>query len=95
MVTRAGRASSSPDPDDYYEALQERWPAERPSRKRAKRPYRRQEERKLHVEARRLETPDTERMSRALLAARRELAKARADAEARQQATERQGDEPG
>lgn len=63
----------------YYEQLQEQWPAERPSRKRA----RGKRERRITVRAERLEQPDTARMSRALLAAERELAAAKAEAEAR------------
>lgn len=79
-------AASYPNPDDHdalaaYEELQERWP-ERASRKRA---YRRKDARRTVVRAERLDRPDTERMSKALLAAQRELARAQAERNARAQ----------
>lgn len=70
-------------PDDYDD-LSERWP-ERPSRKRAKRNYRRQSQRRIVVRAERLDLPDAGRMSKALLAAQRELAAAQAEKDARAQ----------
>lgn len=70
--------------DEYYDELAERWP-ERPSRRQAKRTYRRKAERRVVVRSERLAEPDTPRMSRALLAAERELAKARAEQAARAQ----------
>lgn len=73
--------------DDFYDELQEQWPAERPSRKRrrttAKRAYHRKDGRHVVVRGERLDPPDTVRLSRALLAAQRELAQAQAEAEAR------------
>jgi hypothetical protein len=77
-------------PDDntaaaFYERMQETWPAERPSRKRGKRTYRRQNERRVTVRADRLDQPDAAHLSRALLAAQRELARAEAEAAARRQ----------
>lgn len=81
---------------EYYEQLQERWPADRPSRKRqrrTKRAYQRRQERRIHVRADRLDPPDTARLSRALLAAQRELAQAQAEADARSQAAEEAPDD--
>lgn len=76
-----------PDPmsnSDYYDGLSEHWP-ERPSRKRAKRVYRRQVERRIVVRSERLDPPDTQRLSRALLRAQRDLAEAQAEKDARAQ----------
>lgn len=70
--------------DEYYDELAELWP-DRPSRSGAKRAYRRKAERRVVVRSDRLAEPDTSRMSRALLAAERELAKARAEQAARAQ----------
>lgn len=92
MVTRTAVASPPPDDESYFEYLEASL-AERPSRRRAKRNYRR--EGRLHVRSQRLPSPDTVRMSKALLRAQRDLAQAQAEAEARQQATHREnGDEP-
>jgi hypothetical protein len=79
-----------PAPDDdrsasYYEELQEQWP-ERASRRRTKRAYRRKEQRRIVVRGERLDEPDTARMSRALLAAQRELARMQAERDARAEA---------
>lgn len=69
--------------DDFYDELQKSWPRERPSRKRRRREYRRKQDRRVVVSPKRLERPVTSRMSRALLAAQRELAQAQAEKEAR------------
>ncbi|GAA1508636.1 hypothetical protein GCM10009788_11120 [Nocardioides humi] len=69
----------------YYDEVQERWPAERPSRKRSKRDRQRRGERKVVVRSQRLPAPDTARVSRALLVAQRELAKVEAERAARLQ----------
>jgi len=66
----------------YYEQLVESWPAERPS-SRKKRAYQRKRERRVEVRAERREQPSTARMSKALLAAQREVAKLQAEADAR------------
>lgn len=80
---------------DYYERLEARWPEERPSRKRRRR-ARRQRGQVVVTRAEKLAKPDAERMSRALLAAQRELTRAQADAEARAHAAaERQAGEGG
>jgi hypothetical protein len=89
---------NAPDPlsgsssEDFYDELQERWPTERPSRKRrkpgefeAKRSYRRKDGRQVTVRGERLDPPDTARLARALLAAQRELAKAQTEVEAQTQ----------
>ncbi|WP_459976065.1 hypothetical protein [Nocardioides pyridinolyticus] len=68
---------------DYYEALQAAWPEERPSRKRRRRQFRKAGSRRVVVTSARLEEPDADRMSRALLAAQRELARAQEEKEAR------------
>jgi hypothetical protein len=88
-------AASYPNSDDrdVYEELQERWPEERPSRKRPKRAYRRKEARRVVVQTERLDPPDTARMSKALLAAQRELARAQAERDARAEASEEAGHE--
>lgn len=75
---------SSGGGSDDYDALTEQWP-ERPSRKRAKRAYQRKQGRQIVVQAERLDEPNTARMSKALLAAQRELAEAQAEKEARDQ----------
>lgn len=67
---------------DRYGELQDSWP-ERPSRKRERRAYRRRQERHVVVEAKPREQTSTSRMSRALLAAQRELAQAQTEKEAR------------
>lgn len=80
-----------PDENDratYFERLEERWPDERPSRRRAKRNYRRKAARRVAIEAKQRATPDVGRMSHALLTAQRELAQAQADADARRQSRE-------
>lgn len=75
--------------EEYYDELQERWPEERASRKRPKkRAYRRKEGRRVVVRGQRLNQPDTARMSRALLAAQRELAQAEAEKKARTEGDE-------
>lgn len=74
----------APGDDSAYEAMQEHW-QERPSRKQAPRAYRRKEQRQVVVTAERLPRPDVERMSRALLAAQRQLAKAAAERDAQAQ----------
>lgn len=71
----------SPD-ETYFEELTEHW-SERPSRKRAKRTYRRQRQHDIVVRAERLDEPNLSRMSQALLAAQRELAQAQAEKDAR------------
>ena len=71
--------------DDGYDELQERWLEQRPSRKAAKRAYRRKNARQIVVTAERLPQPNTTRMSSALLAAQRELAKAQAERDAEAQ----------
>lgn len=83
---------SGPDSEDFYDELQERWPTERPSRKRrksgrgeAKRSYRRKDGRQVTVRGERLDPPDTARLARALLAAQRELTKAQTEADAQAQ----------
>lgn len=83
MVVRAGLTPSAHDAgdDEYYEQLQESWPAPRASRKR--RSYQRKRERRVEVRAERREQPSTARMSKALLAAQREIAKLQAEADAR------------
>lgn len=69
---------------DYYDELAEHWP-ERPARKRAKRAYQRKQERRVVVRGERLPEPDGSKVSRALLAAQRELAQAQAEKDARAQ----------
>lgn len=74
------------DYDGEYDELQQRWPDERPSRKkRVKREYRRRDGREVVVRSERRDEPDTARMSRALLAAQRELAQIEAEQAARRQ----------
>lgn len=73
---------ASDDAADFYEELQESWP-ERPSRSRQKRHYRRKQGRRVVVRTERLDPPETAHLSRALLAAQRELARAQAENEAR------------
>lgn len=70
--------------DNYYERMQESWPDERPSRKRAKRRHRQTPGRRVVVKAERKPEVNASRMSRALLAAQRELAKAQAERDASQ-----------
>lgn len=79
MVKRRISADGS---DSYYDQLQESWPEERPSRRRQRRTHRRKEERQVVVEPKRLPRPSTAHISRALLAAQRELAQAQAEKEA-------------
>lgn len=79
MVSQPAAADDQPN---YYDDLTEQWPSERPSRKRA---YRRKDNRRVVVRGERLETPDVVRLSRALLLAQRELAKAEAEQAARNQ----------
>lgn len=74
--------------DNYYEQVQESWPDERPSRKRARRRYRKTQRRRVVVKAERKQDIDAVRMSRALLAAQRELAQAQAEHDARRQEEE-------
>lgn len=83
MVTKTAVASPPPDDESYFEYLEASF-ADRPKR-RQKRRYRRGG--RLHVRSERLPSPDTTRMSKALLRAQRDLAQAQAEAEARQQAT--------
>lgn len=71
--------------DDFYDQVQETWPEERPSRKRVKRAYRRNANRRVVVRSERLPEPDAARMSKALLAAQRELAQAQAERDAHAQ----------
>lgn len=84
MVTKA--AVATPDEPDF-----ERWEAElakgRASRRHPKRAYRQQHQRRIVVRSKRLPEPDVARLSRALLQAQRELARAQAEAEARHQVT--------
>lgn len=70
----------------YFDEMQERWPAERPSRRRAKRAYRRKEGRRIVVRSERLPEPDLTRMSKALLEAQRELGLLQAERDARDDA---------
>lgn len=70
--------------DNYYERMQESWPEERPSRKRAKRRHRQTHGRRVVVRAERKPEVDAARVSRALLSAQRELAKAQAERDASQ-----------
>lgn len=88
MVTGPASGVDPDDLADYYDDLVERWPAERPSRRRAKRASRRSPERQIVVRAERRDMPDTARVSRALLAAQRELARLHAENEARAAATD-------
>lgn len=86
-------APSYPQPDNHdteaaYEELHEYWP-ERASRKRA---YRRKEHRRIVVKAERLDPTDASRVSKALLAAQRELARAAAEARAEEDARESRDD---
>ena len=81
--------SGAPTPnngDAYYERLQEAWPSERPSARRQRRAYSRKTRRQVVIRAERLEQPDPVRMSRALIAAQRELVAAQAETAARDQA---------
>lgn len=73
--------------DEYYDDLARHWP-ERPARKRARRAYQRKQERRIVLKAERVDPPDTARMSKALLAAQRELARAQAETQAESQAGE-------
>lgn len=77
----------------YYDEVEESWPTERPSRKRAKRVYRRKQAKRVVVRAERLDAPDTSRVSRALLRAQRELARVQAESDAHQQKPYRTQDE--
>lgn len=70
--------------DENYDRLQESWPAERPSRKRRRREQRPQ--RRIVVKATRRAEPDAAHMSKALLAAQRELERRQAEADAQQTA---------
>ena len=70
-----------PGAEDFYDQVQDRWPDERPSRRRRK--QRQAKDKRVVVHAVRREQPDAARMSRALLAAQRELEVLRAEAEAR------------
>lgn len=83
MVTRT--LTASPDEPDF-----ERWEADlaegRASKRHPKRAYRRQHHRRIVVRSERLPAPDVARLSRALLQAQRQLAQAKAEAEARKQA---------
>ncbi|GAB3990709.1 hypothetical protein [Nocardioides marmoraquaticus] len=87
----AQRPTTPPDghePDDHaeLEQLQAQWPTERPSKRRQRRAQRRKRERgPVTVRAVRRDKPDPERMSHALLAARRGLAEAQAEADARRE----------
>jgi hypothetical protein len=85
MVTRTALASPPPEDDEaYFEWLEASF-GERPSRRKAKRSYQRRSDRRVVVRGERLEQPDVARLSRALLAAQRELGQAQAEAEARQE----------
>lgn len=74
-----------PGDDDSLAELQERWPDRRASKRAAKRAYQRENGRRIVVRSERLAEPDTARMSKALLAAQRELAQAAAERDARAQ----------
>lgn len=86
-------AVPSPNPDAhdvdaaYYEQLQEHWP-DRASRRHPKRAYRRKESRRIVVTTERLDPTDAARMSKALLAAQRELARLQAERDARAEAAD-------
>ena len=69
--------------DESFEELQERWPQERPSKRHPKRAYRRKSNRQVVIRAERLPEPSTTRMSKALLAAQRELSRLEAERDAR------------
>lgn len=91
MVTRTVIASPPPEDDEGYLDWLEASFADRPSRKRTKRTYRR--EQRIHVRSQRLDAPDASRISKALLQAQRQLAQAQAEAEARRQAEQENGDD--
>lgn len=74
-----------PGDGDPFEELQEQWPQQRPSRRHPKRPYQRKNGRRVVVRSERLAEPDAARMSKALLAAQRELAQAQAERDAQAQ----------
>lgn len=76
-------AKPHPNGSDDYDELSERWP-DRPSRKRAKRTYRRQLNR-VKIRSERLDVPDASRISRALLQAQRDLKSAQEEKDARAQ----------
>lgn len=82
MVTGPTSGMKPDDLEEYYDELVERWPAQRPSR-RAKRASRRTADRQIVVRAERRDAPDGAHVSRALLAAQRELARLQAENEAR------------
>lgn len=89
MVTQT--LPASPEEPDF-----ERWEAElargRASKRHRKRAYRRHHYRRIVVRSERLPEPDVARLSRALLQAQRQLARAQAEAEARHQADQENGD---
>jgi hypothetical protein len=72
----------SADDEAYYQRLEESWPAERASRKK-KRRYERKRDRRVEVYVDPHEEPSASRMSKALLAAQRELAQRQREADAR------------
>lgn len=90
MVIRTAVASPPPEDDESYLDWLEASFADRPSRKRAKRTYRR--EQRIQVRSQRLPTPDSARMSKALIQAQRQLAQAQAETEARLHVAEENGD---
>ena len=90
MVIKTAIAGPPPDDEQYFEHLEASF-ADRPKRRR-KRTYRR--DGRLEVRSERLPAPDTARMSKALIQAQRLLAEAQAEADARQQVSDREnGDE--
>lgn len=91
MVTRTAVASPPPEDDDAYLEWLEASFADRPSRQRTKRTYRRGQ--RIHVRSQRLTAPDAVRMSKALIQAQRQLAQAQAESEARHQAEQENGDD--
>jgi len=93
MVIRTAVASPPPGDDESYLEWLEASFGDEPSRRRAKRTYRRKDEHRIHVRSQRLTAPDASRMSQALLQAQRQLAQAQAETEARQQARKENGDD--
>jgi hypothetical protein len=91
MVTKTAVASPPPEDENYFEYLEASF-AERPSRRRAKRTYRRAG--RIHVRSQRLPAPDPGRMSKALIQAQRLLVQAQAEADAHRQTQRENGDGP-
>lgn len=86
MVSHGSDQLPEPINEAQADELMERLSVDRPSRRRKRRQYRRSRQRQVRVHGERHEVVDHERMSKALVAAQRELAAAQAEAEARRQA---------